>query len=290
MAFFEFNIGVSGLFAAQRGLAVTSNNISNANTKGYSRQVLQQQASRPLSGLGVGMVGTGVDTTGVIRMHNSYLDNKIWAQNDKLGEYRVKVEQSALVEAVFGEPSETGFTKVFNSLFSAFDDLSKFPDEVERKAALRQQMINYTKYYNNIANSLSSYQQDLNYNVKAAVDEINLLGSRIQSLNSQIYQAEIFGNDTNSFKDEREVCIDRLSEIINVDVAEQEVDIDGKKFTQYSVKIAGQTLVDHLDIRELSIEVRGNKEVQLNNLATDIDSLNKKIQDAGLTGATITGL
>ncbi|PHV69834.1 flagellar hook-associated protein FlgK [Sporanaerobium hydrogeniformans] len=283
MAFFEFNIGVSGLFAAQRGLAVTSNNISNANTVGYSRQVLEQQASRPLTGIGVGMVGTGVDTTGVMRMHNSYLDNKLWNQNDKLGEYRVKVEQSALVEAVFGEPSETGFTKVYNDLFKAFDDLSKFPDENERKVALRQQMINYTKYYNNIAKSLSNYQQDLNYNVKAAVDEINLLGSKIQSLNAQIYQAEIFGNDTNTFKDEREVCIDRLSQIINVDTKEQEVEVDDKKFTQLTVKIAGQTLVDHLDMRELGIEVRGNKEIQLNNLATDIDTLNKKIQDLGKT-------
>ena len=46
MAFFEFNIAMSGLFAAQRGLQVTSNNITNANTVGYSRQILSQKASK----------------------------------------------------------------------------------------------------------------------------------------------------------------------------------------------------------------------------------------------------
>ena len=61
MAFFEFNIAMTGLFAAQRGLQVTSNNITNTNTKGYSRQEVKQKASTPLSGIGVGMTGTGVD-------------------------------------------------------------------------------------------------------------------------------------------------------------------------------------------------------------------------------------
>ncbi len=56
MAFFEFNVAMTGLFAAQRGLQVTSNNITNASTQGYSRQKLSQQAGMPLGGLSVGMM------------------------------------------------------------------------------------------------------------------------------------------------------------------------------------------------------------------------------------------
>ena len=93
MAFFELNIGMSGLFAAQKGLQVTSNNITNATTKGYSRQQLGQQASTPLGGLSVGMVGTGVSTTGITRIRDSYIDSKLWAQNAKLGEYNIKVKK-----------------------------------------------------------------------------------------------------------------------------------------------------------------------------------------------------
>lgn len=290
MAFFEFNIAVSGLFASQRGLAVTSNNITNATTPGYSRQVLGQTADFPLTGLGVGMLGTGVTTTSVMRMRDSYLDTKLWSQNDKLGEYRIKAQQSSIIETVYGEPSDTGFTKVINDLFNGIDDLSKLPDEKERQVALRQQIINYTKYFNNISASLSGFQRDLNYEVKAKVDEINLLGTRIQSLNSQIYQAEIYGDDANNFRDARDLCVDRLSELINVQTKEEEVEIDGKKFKQFSVKVAGQTLVDHMFVRELSIEVRGAKEDQINNLSAEIAAATTKLAAGGLTAAEETEL
>ncbi len=102
MAFFEFNIAMSGLFAAQRGLQVTSNNITNATTTGYSRQQLSQTASTPLSGIGVGMTGTGVSTTGITRVRDSYIDSKLWTQSAKLGEYNIKVTQNSLIEGVFG--------------------------------------------------------------------------------------------------------------------------------------------------------------------------------------------
>ncbi len=270
MAFFEFNIAASGLFAAQRGLSITSNNIANATTPGYSRQVLGQKADNPLKGMGVGMLGTGVATTNVVRMRESYLDTKLWSQNDKLGEYRIKTEQSSIIESVYGEPSDVGFTKVFNELFKGIDDLSKLTDEMERKTALRQQMISYTKYFNNISASLSGFQRDLNFELKTKVDEINLLGSKIQSLNSQIYQAEIYGDDANTFRDERDLCVDRLSQLVNVETKESEVTIDHKTFKQFSVKIAGQTLVDHLFIRELGITVRGAKEDEMNRLAAQL--------------------
>ena len=268
MAFFEFNIAVSGLFASQRGLSVTSNNITNAATPGYSRQVLNQKADQPLSGIGVGMLGAGVTTTGVIRMRDSYLDTKLWSQNDKLGEYRIKTEQNSIIESVYGEPSDEGFTKVFNDFFNGIDNLSKLPDEKERQAALKQQIISYTKYFNNMSQSLSGFQKDLNFELKTKVDEINLLGSRIQNLNRQIYQAEIYGDDANSFRDERELCVDRLSQLINVQAKEEEVEVDGRKFKQFSVKVAGQTLVDHLQVREMGIKVR-----------TDVDKLNSEDVD-----------
>lgn len=268
MAFFEFNIAVSGLFAAQRGLHVTSNNIANATTQGYSRQVLGQEASIPLKGMGVGMLGTGVNTTNVMRVRNSYLDTKLWTQNDKLGEYRIKVEQNSIIESVYGEPSDSGFTKVFNDFFNGIDNLSKLPDEKERQAALRQQMISFTTYFNNMSTSLSNFQRDLNFELKTKVDEINLLAGKIQSLNKQIYQAEIYGDDANSFRDSREVYVDRLSQLINIETKEVEVEIDGKKFKQFSVKAAGQTLVDHLFMREMDIKVRTSK---LNE--EDIDGL-----------------
>lgn len=256
-AFFEMNIAVTGLFAAQRGLAVTSNNINNATTAGYSRQVLDQRASKALPGYGKGMVGTGVETTQVRRIRDSYIDMKLWNQKDTLGEYTIKAEQNSLVESIFGEPSDTGFTKVFNDFFTSIDDLTKLPTEGERKEALRQMAISFTKYYNSASQKLSEYQKDLNFELKTKVDEINNLVTRITSLNDQIYRAELQGDVANSLRDDRELAVDRLSQLVNIDAEEIEVTRpDGQKDLNFKIKLNGQVLVDHTFGRELQVKAR----------------------------------
>lgn len=273
MAFFELNIAMSGLFAAQRGLQVTSNNITNATTEGYSRQVLSQKADSPLSGLGVGMTGTGVETTGINRVRNSYLDNKIWNQNAKLGQFNIKVTQNSLIEGVFGEPSDVGYTKVFDNLFSSLSSLSNNPTSSDGKTAVKENLISFTQYYNEIVSSLKSYQKDLNLEVKAAVEEINALGERIQSLNKQIFEAEIYGDEASSFRDERDLCIDRLSELIDTKVTETEVEVQGNTVKRFSVSIAGKTFVDHYNLNTLELEVRGETEAQINTI---VEKLNEQ--------------
>lgn len=259
MSFFELNVAMTGLFAAKRGLQVTSNNIMNVNTQGYSRQVLKQQASTPLSGIGVGMTGTGVTTLGINRVRDSFIDRKLWDQNAKAGEYNVKVTQNSMIESAFGEPSDTGFTAVFNDLFTGISDLSTNPSSAANKVALKEQMNSFTKYYNNISSTLKNYQQNLNFEIKTTVNEINGLATRIQSLNSQIMDAEIHGDEASSFRDERDNCIDRLSEIMDIEVRETEYDAGGSIISKMTITAGGQTLVDHLNCHTLGIKVREDK-------------------------------
>jgi len=279
MAFFELNIAMSGLFAAQRGLQVTSNNISNANTQGYSRQILSQTASKPLSGYGVGLTGTGVTTTGVNRVRDSLIDQKIWTQSASLGEANIKVTQNSIMESAFGEPSESGFTKVFNDMFSAMSQLSLDPTASESKITLKEEMISFTKYFNNIAAKLEKQQRDLNFEIKVTVDEINAIATRIQSLNQQIADAELYGSEASSFRDERDKCIDRLSQIVDVEVSEEPYQVLGRTQNRFMVKIAGQVLVDHINVNTLEIEER-----------TDADKLNEEDVDGLYNLAWSNGL
>nr|WP_302599105.1 flagellar hook-associated protein FlgK [uncultured Cellulosilyticum sp.] len=290
MAFFEFNIAMSGLFAAQRGLQVTSNNITNATTTGYSRQQLSQTASTPLSGIGVGMTGTGVSTNGITRVRDSYIDSKLWTQSAKLGEYNIKVTQNSLIEGVFGEPSDSGFTAVFNDLFNAISNLSKEPGSGEAKVALKEEIVSFTKYYNNISSSLAQYQQDLNYELKATVEEVNTLAARIQNLNKQIFESEMFGDDANSFRDERDLCIDRLSQIVNVEATEYEENINGQTVKKFKVRIAGQTLVDHTQMNTLSLEVRGQTEKNIDSMVKELSDLYNQKGDATLTAEQVAAI
>lgn len=269
MAFGELVIGTSGLYAAQRGMTVTSNNITNAATDGYSRQVMGQRASNAISGNGKGMLGTGVETLSIKRVRDSYLDEKMWVQSPKLGEYSVKTEKSLLMESVFGEPSDVGFTKVYTDLFNDIDNLSKAPTEIDRKESLKTTLTSFTNYFNSAVKSLEKQQSDLNIEVKNKVDEINMLTTRIQSLNKKIYETEMFNEDANNLRDDRDSLVDKLSKIVNIESKEVQVQSkDGTTRDKFVIKLNGQNLVDDFEARTLKVELRDDK---INS--EDIDNL-----------------
>ena len=72
-----------GLFAQQQALYVTSHNIANANTPGYSRQVLNMVPTDPFPAPGLnrpqipGQMGTGVEADSIQRVRDSFLIRNI---------------------------------------------------------------------------------------------------------------------------------------------------------------------------------------------------------------------
>ena len=75
--FFGLTISYSGLQAASTSLNVTGHNVSNINTKGYSKQQASTEAAQALRTFSTyGMLGAGVKVTGVSQMRDSYYDEK----------------------------------------------------------------------------------------------------------------------------------------------------------------------------------------------------------------------
>ena len=86
--FFGLTIGQSGLNASQIGINTTGHNISNENTKGYSRQITDMQASTPIrSYSSSGMMGSGTDVTGISQIRELYYDRKYWSNETNYGRY-----------------------------------------------------------------------------------------------------------------------------------------------------------------------------------------------------------
>ena len=75
--FFGLSIGTSGLYTYQAALNITGHNATNAETVGYTRQLINQKASKPISVYSsYGMVGTGVEATSITQVRNHYYDTK----------------------------------------------------------------------------------------------------------------------------------------------------------------------------------------------------------------------
>src|SRR5690606_8477409 len=90
-----FNIGLSGLRAAQTNLSVTGQNITNVNTPGYSRQTAIQTATPP-GHTGAGYMGTGTKVVDVQRIYNQFLTNQVRATTSAAAEvnaYNAQIEE-----------------------------------------------------------------------------------------------------------------------------------------------------------------------------------------------------
>ena len=250
--FFGLNIAGSGLRASNAALNTTANNISNEQTKGYSRQEVTQQASDALRTFTTyGCAGAGVDTIAIERVRDSFYDVKYWNNNCKYGNYSVKQYYMKTIEDYFkddGSVGTSGFKTIFDNMSAALQSVTTNSSSTTSKAQFISAAKTLTDYFNNMYGNLQELQKDINLEIKQNVDQINSIAEKISTLNKQINVIEMSGSKANELRDRREVLIDELSEIVDVDITEHDIlDSSGGKTggTRYIVKIAGgQTLVD----------------------------------------------
>lgn len=237
--FFGLNIALQGLYSSRTGLDVSFNNVANINSRGYSRQVIEQKATTPISlKSGAGMLGTGSEVYNIKQMRDFYLDKKYWSQNSVLGENRVKNSSLSQIEGTFDSQADENFTKVLNNFYDSVQNLNNSSGDQTNLTIVRQDALTLTKYFNDMSQKLQSQQENLNFNVKSTVDKINSFAVQIQSLNKQIFRAELDGRTANTLRDSRAVLIDDLSALVNVDVNEDEngrltIDLNGHEFINH---------------------------------------------------------
>lgn len=273
--FFGLTIATSGLNAYQVALNTTANNISNVQTKGYTRQQANRVASEALRvNAKYGSTGSGVTTTSITQIRNQYYDTKYWYNQSSVGLYETRLNYLLQIENHFIDDDKTkGFSTIFNTMFNALDTLKNNASS----DSVRQQFIgsaqNFATYFNSVSSGLSEIQSSTNAEIKSTVMNINSIAEKIATLNKQINLIEVQGGYANELRDQRALLIDELSAIVPTEVSEVPV-TDTKHpdattgLNYYTVKIGGQVLVDTYDYNTLTCEAR---EQRINQ--ADIDGL-----------------
>ena len=261
--FLGLNTSYKGMVAANAGLNTTANNISNIETDGYSRQVVNQVAAQALRTFtSYGCVGAGVDTLSADRVRDIFYDEKYWHNNSKLGEYETKQYYAALIEDYLndtkGSNAVEGFTTIFDKYLAAMESLSTQTGDSNYALSFIGAAGKLCEYFNILYDNFQSMQNDINDEIKIEVDQINGIASQIASLNKQINTIEMDGSSiANDLRDKRDLLVDELSKIVDVSIEESDVvdEANGLETgaTEYVVKIAGgQILVDGYNYRTLA--------------------------------------
>lgn len=212
------------LFTQTAALNTTGHNISNANTAGYSRQVVNMTAARPMEYPGMqrsntpGQIGTGVEFQSITRVRQAFLDDQFRNQNKSLGSWEVQASTLDKLQSIVNEPSDSGLRTVLDNFWKSWSDLSKDPENVTGRKIVRENAMALTDAFNQMSKQLNDFNNDLTSNIQVKVNEINSTISTISSLNVEIQRVEGLGNDANDLRDQRDLLTDNLSKIVNISV------------------------------------------------------------------------
>ncbi|MDR1665036.1 MAG: flagellar hook-associated protein FlgK [Clostridiales bacterium] len=244
---------VSGLKAAQVGLAVTGHNMSNSQIAGYSRQRIIQKdfmyQNIGVSASGALKRGLGTDWNAIEQIRNQFLDVSYRRQNTKLKFYDVKATVGMELESLLGElQGAYNFQSVINDMWDSLQELSKHPDGVETRDVFLATCTSFVTKSNEVYKGMFDYQHRLDEQIRDSVKEINGLIERIDELNKMIVSAEISGDNANDYRDERNLCLDTLSGHLHCDIQE---DVNGAvNITAEGHQLLVQGSINKLGLRQ----------------------------------------
>jgi flagellar hook-associated protein 1 FlgK len=214
-----FSIGTSGLTAAYTALQTTGNNIANANTPGYSRQIvdLAAQIGTSLSG---NYIGQGVAVVGIKRAYNELLTRQVDSAQASASQTDTRATLLNQINNLFSSTTG-GLGAQVNQFFAQAQTLTQQPSSL----AVRQSMLSSAQQmaagFSDAYGQLQQMQQSANQQIGQEISTVNSTSAQIARLNDQIALATAAGGSPNDLLDARDQAIKTLNQSIGVTTMKQ---------------------------------------------------------------------
>lgn len=212
---------ISGLLAAQRALTVTSHNISNVNTPGYSRQRVELNA-REANLLGNGFVGNGVEISSILRAHDAFLTSQVRSSISGESEASAFLVLANQVDEMLAGDA-TGLTLNLQNFFNSVQDVSDQPGSIAARQVMLSEAESLSARFQFLDSRMESLSSEVRSRLASGIRETNTLIDGIALINNRIVKAmgDSSGQPPNDLLDTRDKLIEDLSEFIGVSVVEQ---------------------------------------------------------------------
>lgn len=208
------SLGTWALFANYSALQTTGNNISNANTKGYSRQeVALETAGGQFTG--AGFFGKGVNVTTVARAHNAFLTREAATSRALAAADATRADQLKQLETVFA-PGEAGIGHAAGQFLNAFVDVANRPQDLAARQVALGRAEDVAARFRAAGQQIDSLQANVTADLRGAIAQVNTLASRIADINAQISLAQGSGHQPNDLLDQRDQLISDMGALVQV--------------------------------------------------------------------------
>ena len=227
--FGSFGVARLGIYAAQKGLDVTGNNITNINTPGYTRQRLDQvslisSVTDKYFNQNMTRVGQGVLTTGVSQLRDPGLDLIYREAQADLGAAGGKLEGLGSLASILDEVGKGDGEQDDGVILSQLNDLRDLISKAVTNgiqgydSLIRESASALCTYLNSTAKKLENLQGTYETYLDQDIQKVNDILKNIQDLNTSIRDADIRGDDALELRDSRNMLLDELSQYMDIDV------------------------------------------------------------------------
>lgn len=282
--FGAFTTARLGMYAAMKGLDVTGHNISNINTRGYSRQKLDQRAmyltgSDRYSSPNDARVGSGVLCTGISQLRDPYLDiryrNDMAGVGELDGRLGVLDELTSILDEVGKGKGDGVIEKQITDFIEKLSSLSTNTNMEEYQTLVRTSASTLISFFKSNAKALEKIKTNTENGFKQEMTKANEILKQIAAYNDSIRKSEIHGDSALEQRDQRNVLIDQLSQYMKIDVTYGKEDIGAGVTVEKLIIKMGDGDTDDITLVEGAyagqLEIRNVPELNPNYDATQSD-------------------
>ncbi len=215
------NSAISGLLASQRSLATVSNNISNVNTEGYSRQRVELAPNTPQN-VGSGYIGSGVQVGAITRVANEFVISQLRTSTTSTSEADAFLLLASRMDNMLAD-AETGLAPSLQNFFSALQDVNDLPSSVTARQVFVSEAESLVERFQFLDQRLTSLGDEVRSLLNEDVAKMNNLANSLADINSRIVEAAglVGGGSPNDLLDQRDKLILELSELVSVNTISQ---------------------------------------------------------------------
>ncbi|WP_148862998.1 flagellar hook-associated protein FlgK [Marinobacter fonticola] len=214
------NIGLSGILGHQTALNTTGNNITNANTPGYSRQEVMFETQDGLRS-GAGTIGTGVSISNIRRLANEYLVQQVRESSTLQGEQAALNTELTRLDNLLGGES-TGLSNALNNFFASLQNAAEDPTSLPQRQMVLSEAQQVVNRFQALQEVMIQQRESVKTQMQQGTKDANTLLNSIAELNLAISESPGLaqGKMPNELIDKRDEKLRQLSELVSIKVNE----------------------------------------------------------------------
>ena len=210
-------IASNGISAYQRALSTVSNNISNVNTEGYSRQdvVLKDSAPKRMGNM---YVGTGVMLTTIKRQFDAFAESNLRNSTSDLASQKPMVDYAKRVMDIMGDKS-IGLSSAFDQFFASASALSADPASTVQRTSFLRSADGVASRFGELSSQLDLIATETSEGIKSVAAQVNTLTGQLALINQSLAKSPTLEGQPAELLDRRDLTLRQLSDLVRTKVS-----------------------------------------------------------------------